>query len=424
MMGLVSLCTDASSEMIFPLMPIFLTGLAPGAAALYLGLMEGVAETTASILKLLSGRLSDALRKRKLLVAIGYGLSTICRPMMALAASGLAAVGLRFGDRIGKGVRTSPRDALIGDSVPADRRGLAFGFHRAMDHTGAILGALMAALFLFAMLGYTVFAPSAGDRQQASPEEMSALRWLFAVALIPGLAAMAFLILKVREIVPAKADEPTATAGPQRGAWRRLPRRYFLFVGIVTLFALGNSSDLFLLLHGRTRFGMGIAQVIGLWVVLHISKTLFSVPGGWLSDRWGRRPVLVAGYGLYALVYVGMAFVGAEWQFWALLVAYGLFHGLTEGTEKAVVADFVPSEHRGTAYGIYHGAIGLAALPASILFGVVWYGLNRIEPDLGPKVAFSIGAALAVVATVLLIALLSTSRAKAAGSGSADSTAP
>jgi len=399
MMGLVSFFTDASSEMIYPLLPVFITGMVPMAwAAFYLGLTEGVAEATASLLKIVSGRLSDALGKRKGIVVIGYGLSTICRPLMAVAGAGWHVVGLRFGDRIGKGLRTSPRDALIGDAVGANVRGLAFSFHRAMDHAGAVLGPIIAIVVLQILLGYGLWH---GNTAQATGQEMRALRWLFAVALIPGLAAMAALIWKVREIAP-QADEP-ADGDKTLSVWRRLGGRFYFFVGIVTLFALGNSSDLFLLLYGKVRFGLGMAGLIGLWVALHVSKIVFSLPGGMLSDRFGRRPIIVAGWIVYAFVYIGMAIVEAPWQFWTLFIAYGFYYGMTEGAEKALVADFVPSQFRGTAYGIYHGAVGLAALPASLIFGVFW-------KVIGPARAFAIGASLAALAAVLLIGLLSTTR--------------
>lgn len=420
-MGLVSLFTDFSSEMIYPLLPVFLAGLVAGEgmsdaevlalAALYLGMMEGVAETTASVLKIFSGRISDRLGKRKALVMGGYGVSTVVRPLMGLAFAAWNVVALRFLDRIGKGVRTSPRDALIGDSVGPAHRGLAFGFHRAMDHTGAVLGPVVAFVILVVMVGN---AELWSRQTVAGPEDMSSLRWLFGIALIPGLAAMAALVWKVRELAPSSAAG-AAEEKTLRG-WRDLPRRFFAFVGIVTLFALGNSSDLFLLLYGKTLYGFGMGALLALWVGLHLSKILFSIPGGILSDRLGRRPVIVAGWAIYALVYMGMAMLspgGSPWSFVGLFVVYGFYYGMTEGVEKALVADFVPSSLRGTAYGVYHGAVGLAALPASLVFGLLWKTLNDAYGEgVGPHVAFGIGAALAGLAAVMLIVLLSVSPRK------------
>jgi MFS family permease len=403
MMGLVSLFTDFSSEMMNPLLPVFIAGLVPlGWAPFYVGLMEGVAEATASLLKLVSGRMSDVLGRRKALVVVGYGLSAVFRPMMALAAAGWQVVAMKFADRVGKGIRTSPRDALISQAAGAQFRGLAFSFHRAMDNAGAILGPLVAVAILYAFLGGRLFEHTgwfgkAGG--QTGAQTIHALRWLFGIALVPGLAAMAVLVGKVREMAPPPADDPS---GGAKG-WRDLPRGFWAFVGIVVLFALGNSSDLFIVLYGWERFQLSVVDLIGLWIALHLSKVAFSFPGGALSDRLGRRPLIVAGWAVYALVYLGLAVVGQTWQFWALAVAYGVYYGLTEGVEKALVADFVPPQQRGTAFGIYHGAVGLAALPASLMFGVFWLRI-------GPVVAFGVGAALAGAAAILLTVLLSTSR--------------
>ena len=400
MMGLVSLFTDASSEMVFPLLPLFLSGLVgPEMVAIYVGLLAGIPETTSSLLKIVSGRISDRAGKRKALVVFGYGVSTVARPLMALAGAGWHVVAMRFADRVGKGVRTSPRDALIGDSVGPAARGLAFSFHRAMDHAGAILGPVAAVAILYSMLGYGLWR---GGEEAASLAEMDALRCLFAISLIPGLAAMVALISKVREIPPRKA--PAADGAAQDG--RRLPRKFYAFVGVVGIFALGNSSDLFIVFLGRKLFHMSLIHLIGLWVLLHVSKIVFSVPGGMLSDKLGRRPLIIAGWAVYALVYLGLAVTRQQWAFWALVAAYGLYYGLTEGAEKALVTDFVPSDRRATAFGIYHGAIGLAALPASLMFGVL-LGLA------GRGVAFGIGAALAAVAAALLVVLLSATKPSA-----------
>ncbi|MCU0915811.1 MAG: MFS transporter [Planctomycetes bacterium] len=415
-LGLVSFFTDLSSEMMNPLLPIFIAGLVPlGLAPVFVGLVEGVAETTASLLKLASGRLSDHLGKRKALVVAGYGLSTAARPLLALAGlagtawAGWQVVGLKFLDRVGKGVRTSPRDALISDSVGPDVRGLAFSFTRAMDHAGAVGGSLLAIVVLFAFLGHGLWR---GSTAKPTMEEIAALRWVFALALIPGLLALLTLAWRVREIAPkqvgwasAHADQGTAAGQAARAKARpaQLPARFYAFVGIVVIFTLGNSSDMFLLLYAWEKFHLGLLAVIGLWIALHISKIVFSLPGGFLADRIGRRPLILAGWVMYALVYLGLSQARLEWQFWALFLAYGFYYGTTEGAERALVADFVPVESRGTGYGVYNGAIGLAALPGSLLFGVFW-------ATIGPGWAFGIGAGLAALAASLLLVLLAETR--------------
>jgi MFS family permease len=403
-MGLVSLFTDFSSEMMNPLLPVFIAGLLTSGgevaarAAFWVGLMEGTAETTAALLKILSGRISDRLGKRKALVLAGYGLSSVCRPLTALALTVPQVVLLKFADRIGKGLRTSPRDALIGDSVSKEVRGLAFSFHRSLDHLGAVLGPMAAIGILYLLLGKTIWQ---GSTAQPSAEEMRALRWLFAVAVLPGAAAMAALWLKVRDIAPAaRAAQGTAPAP----VWRQLPGRFFAFVAAVTVFALGNSSDMFIVFLGWTRHGLGLLQIVALWIGLHLAKTAFGIPGGVLSDRFGRRPLIICGWLVYALIYLGLAVSDSTWHFVALVVAYGAYYGLTEGAEKALVADFAPAELRGTAFGVYHGAVGLAAFPASVVFGYVWQ-------TFGPRASFGIGAGLAGLACVMLTGLLAATPA-------------
>jgi MFS family permease len=405
MVGLVSLFTDFSSEMMNPLLPIFIAGLVPlGMAPLFVGLTEGIAETTASILKLFAGRLSDKLGKRKALVVFGYSVSAVSRPLISLAGligtafGGVQVIGLKFFDRIGKGVRTSPRDALVSDTVPLEVRGLAFSVTRAMDHAGAVLGSVAAAILLYFFLGRGLWA---GSSDQPGAEEMSALRWVFALAAIPGIIGVIALITRVREVAP-KNQAPDA--GRRKGGWRILPARFYAFTSIVTIFTLGNSSDMFLLLFAWSKFHFGLLAIIGMWIALHISKIVFSIPGGVLADKLGRRPMILAGWSMYALVYLGLAMATMEWHFWALFVAYGFYYGMSEGAEKALVADFVPSEHRGTAFGIYNGAVGIAALPASLVFGVFW-------TVIGPAWAFGIGAALAGLASLMLVIFLAATGA-------------
>ena len=402
MLGLVSFFTDASSEMIYPLLPIYFTGLVPaGTVAIYVGLMDGIAESVSSLLKIYSGRLSDALGKRKSLAVAGYGISSISRPLMALAAVGWHVVFLRFCDRVGKGIRTSPRDALLSDSADPKARGLAFSFHRAMDHAGAVAGPLIAGVILYAMLGSTFWA---GEKTTAGAEEMTALRWLFGLALIPGVAAMIALVGRVKEIAPtghAVSNDPVKNSSPLSST--PLPRRFYLYLGTVTLFTLGNSSDLFLVFYAREKFDLGLLFVLGLWVTLHLAKIIFSLPGGHFSDRYGRFRAIGIGWGFYVAVYFGMAQVTEQWMIWALLIVYGAYYGMTEGAEKALVADYVPSAQRGRAFGLYHGVVGLAALPASLMFGVFWV-------ELGPERAFTIGAALAFAAMALLVFLGSDQR--------------
>lgn len=400
--GLVSLLSDFASEMVNPILPLFLGGVVgAGAAPLLLGVIEGLADTTASLLKIISGRVSDRIGRRKPLVVVGYVLANAARPLIGLCTSGGQVVALKVVDRIGKGLRTSPRDALIGDAAPPALRGLAFSFHRAMDHSGAVIGPLCAALLLFTLLGRLVWRGAEGE---LGPGELDALRTVFLVSAVPGALAVLAAIFGVREIAPARplasprADGPACDA-PPRPPRRPLPRRFYAFVAVATVFALGNSSDLFLVLYAHERHGLGLGGVIGLWVILHVAKILASLPGGVASDRLGRRPVLIAGWVLYAAVYLGFALAPGPGALIALLILYGVYYGLTEGAAKALVADLVESERRATAFGVYHGAIGLAALPASLLFGALWSAF-------GPIVALGVGSGLAFVASLGLLVLV------------------
>jgi MFS family permease len=368
-LGAVSFLTDVSSEMIYPLLPVFLTATL-GADAAFVGAIEGAAETTAALLKLASGWWSDRVRRRKPLVVIGYGIASVARPLVAIAQSAAQVLAIRVFDRVGKGIRNAPRDALIAESVDPSIRGRAFGFHRAMDNAGGVLGPLIA----FAVLTW----------------HFAALRTVFWLAAIPAFLSLIVLVVFVRD-VPRPA---TRSGGAAKGLdlTRPMGARFWKVLGVIFLFTLGNSTDAFLLLRAN-QLGVPVALAPILWAALHVVKTASNVPGGVLSDRIGRRPTLIAGWLLYAVVYFGFARASAAWEAWALFALYGLFFGLTEGSERALVADMVSLESRGTAFGWYNLAIGLGALPASLLFGFVW---DRS----GAPVAFLMGASLALVAAI------------------------
>lgn len=391
-LGLVSFFTDLSSEMIYPLLPVFFTGLVPPAwAAIYIGLMDGIAESTSSLLKIYAGNLSDKFGRRKPLALGGYAISSLARPLMAIAMVGWHVVALRFLDRVGKGIRTSPRDALLSESVDCDVRGLAFSFHRMLDHAGAVGGPLLASLFLYLTLGGSILWQKGGGA--ATAEEMHALRILFAIALIPGLAATITIWRWVKD-TPLKT-KPDDSCDSKLPTTSKMPSGFYVFLGAVVLFTLGNSSDLFLIYFAQTRFGLGLGWVIALWVLLHVSKIIFSLPGGRFSDKKGRRITIIYGWLIYVAVYLAMPFSHSIWMVCALLFVYGAYYGMTEGAQGALVADLVKPSMRGRAYGLFHGAVGLAALPASLLFGVFW-------SQLGPMKAFLIGASLAASAVIVL----------------------
>jgi MFS family permease len=373
-LGFVSLLNDAASEMIYPLLPVFLTAVL-GAGPAALGVIEGIAESTASFLKLFSGYLSDRVRRRKGWVVAGYTISNIIRPLIAVAGSWLQVLVLRFSDRVGKGLRTSPRDAMIADATPPEFRGTAYGFHRAMDHGGAIVGPLLATglLLLF------------HDR----------IATVFLLSFIPGTLAVLLLLAGLKE------QEAAVRTGwsrfSVRSAWSEMPADFRKYLAIILVFTLGNSTDAFLLLRAQA-LGVPVALLPSIWVALHVVKMAFSVPGGMLSDRLGRKKVIAAGWVVYALVYGGFAFADRHWHAWALFAVYGVYFGLTEGVEKALVADLAPAHLRGSAFGLYHLAIGLGALPASLLFGLVW-------ERYGAASAFGMGAGLALLSSVMLAAL-------------------
>lgn len=366
----VSFLTDVASDMTYPLLPMFLATVL-GASATTVGAIEGAAESTAALLKLFSGWLSDRVPRRKPLVLTGYGIASLIRPLIGFAQAASQVLAIRVADRIGKGIRGAPRDALIADSVDPAIRGRAFGFHRAADHAGAVVGPLLA----FALLRW-------GGLE---------LREVFLLTAIPGALAVAMVLFGVRE---APREAPARSQDRSRELDLRAPlgRRFWTFLGVLLVFTLGNSTDAFLLLRARD-LGIDAALIPILWAVLHVVKALSSTPAGALSDRIGRKPLLVAGWLLYAGVYLALAFAETAWHAWVLFAVYGVYFGLTEGVEKALVADLVPADARGTAFGWYNLALGVGALPASLIFGLIWDGA-------GAPVAFGFGAAMALVAAI------------------------
>jgi MFS family permease len=368
LLGLTSLFTDVGTEMIFPLLPVFLVETL-GAGPTYVGLVEGAADAVASLLKLVSGFVADAVGRRKPLVLSGYALASVVRPFVAVATRPWHVLAIRVVDRIGKGLRSSPRDALIAD-VAGARAGLAFGFHQAMDNAGAVAGPLVAT----ALIGLGM-----------------PIRRVFWVAAVPGVVATV-LASAIRE--PKRPTlPPNKTRRLEARAKLALPLR--LYLAILVVFSLGNSSDAFLLLRARS-LGLSTAEVPILWSVLNASKVVWAALGGGLADRISRVGLIAGGWLVFALVYVGLGAAHSAWHVWALFVIYGVFYGLTEPVEKALVKDLAPADARGVAYGAYNFAVGVTALPAGLMTGAVW----RL---FGPARALELGAAFAALACVLLL---------------------
>jgi len=371
LLGWASCLNDVASEMIYPLLPQFLI-VVLGGNRFMLGVIEGIAESTASLLKLWSGAWSDRAGSRRGFVIFGYGLASLSRPLIGLALAPWQLFGARIGDRIGKGIRTSPRDAMIADSTAPDMRGRAFGFHRAMDHLGAAIGPVLAATFLWMW-----------------PDQ---LRLMFLLTLIPGLIVVVMLTVGLRE--PAKTGEAQP---PMRFSLRPFGRDFRILLVAIIVFSLGNSSDAFLLVRSG-ELGVPTYQLPLLWFGFHVVKSAGNLLVGRLVDRFGGRLPLAIGWLMYAAIYIAFALAASAWQAWTIFMLYGIYYALTEPAEKTLVANLVGGERKGLAFGWYNLAIGIAALPASLLFG--W-----LYEDYGPLVAFGWGAGLALVAALLLLAI-------------------
>ncbi len=366
-LGAASLLNDVASEAVFPLIPAYLKSI--GGSLWHLGLIEGAADSVASLLKLLAGAWSDRLASRKGVVVGGYLVTALIRPLVALANNPWQVLGVRLADRVGKGVRTAPRDALLVDSTPSSLLGRAFGFHRSMDHLGAAIGPGLAFGFLWLF-----------------PNQ---LRWLFALTALPGLAVIAILGWGLRE---PRERRPTKTLVLPR--WSKLPSVYRRYLLIVALFTLANSSDAFLLVRAQ-ELGIGATWLPLVWMVFHLVKSAGNLLGGNWVDRFGPRPVLIAGWIAYAAVYLAWGVAQSAWHAWLLMVLYAGYFACAEPAEKALVAQLVADDQKGQAYGWFHFTVGLSTLPASLAFGLIYQ-------QLGGSAAFFLGALVAATAALLV----------------------
>ena len=379
--SLTSFFMDVSSEMVINVLPLFLANVL-GVRTNIIGLIEGVAEAMASILKLFSGWFSDRVRERKWLAVAGYAISALAKPLFYFAHSWEAVAGARWADRVGKGIRTAPRDALVADSVPESQRGLAFGFHRAADTAGAMVGLIIALLVVWLL-------------QARGPELKEAtFRTLVLVSLIPAVLAVISLALGAQD-VPVTKQRPAP-----KFAFRTLGKPFMVFCLIVGIFTLGNSADAFLVLRAQER-GLSILGVLGMLITFNLIYTLIATPAGSLSDRIGRRKLIIGGWLAYAVIYLGFGLAQTGVQIWALYALYGVYYGMAYGTANAMVADLVPAEVRGTAYGTYNAVIGILAFPASVIAGVLWQGMGG-WPGFGASAPFLFGGMLALLAAALM----------------------
>jgi MFS family permease len=380
---ITSLLTDVSSEMLINLLPFFLFNIL-GVRTNIIGVIEGIAETTASLVKIYSGALSDRLGRRKSLAVIGYGLSTLAKPFLYFATSWGWVLGVRFADRFGKGIRTAPRDALLAGSIREGRRGLVFGLHRAGDTAGALIGLSIAALIIW--------------RTQSITLELhqSTFQLIVLASIIPATLAVLLLMLGAREV---EAPTKLKTLKPTL-RWSDFDPRFRTFILVIVLFTLGNSSDAFIILRAQER-GLNLLQVMGMLMTLNATYAILSGPVGSLSDKIGRRKLILIGWLLYGMIYLGFARSVTGKQVWILFGIYGIYYAITEGTTRAYIADLVPQANRGSAYGIYSAATGLSALPASIIAGILWQGVGS-WPGFGPASPFYFGAVLALFACSLL----------------------
>lgn len=381
-----SFLTDVSSEMLNNLLPLFLYNVL-GVGTAIIGLIDGIAETTASLVKIYSGVFSDRIGKRKPLTISGYLLSTLAKPFLYLATSWGWVLGVRFVDRIGKGIRTAPRDALLAGSVSTEQRGFAFGLHRASDTAGAFTGLGIAA--------YLIWINQAGKAQLTQ----ATFQWVVLASILPAALAVLILVIGARDVEATKTANSIVPTF--RFTWNNLDRRVKAFILVIALFTLGNSSDAFIILRSQER-GLSVLQILGMLLTFNAIYTLLSSPAGALSDRIGRKGLILAGWTIYGLVYLCLAFAKTGFQVWLFFSLYGIYYALTEGTARAYIADLVSQDQRGGAYGLFHAAIGLASLPASLIAGILWQGIGPWA-GFGPSAPFVFGAGMAILSVGLLV---------------------
>jgi MFS family permease len=372
-LGVVSLLNDLSSEVAVRTLPLFLANVL-GVGTSIIGLIEGLAESTATLLKLVSGHISDRVGKKKALALWGYSLSNLTKPLLYFATSWTLILIVRFLDRVGKGVRSAPRDALIAEVTRPEDRGRAFGFNKAMDKAGGFIGVLLAAGVLYI------------TQRNAVALTWESYHWLVLLAVLPGLAAVAIVATCVKE----RATAPVKISA--RFLWSEMGGRFWAFIAILTLFTLGNSSDAFLMLRAQT-LGLSLVEIFLLVAVFNLVISATSTKGGAISDTFGRRGLIVIGWLIYAAVYFGLAYASSEWHMWVLYASYGLYYGAFQGASSALIADLVPQHLRGTGYGIFNAALGVAAFPASLIAGILWDWY-------GPSAPFLFGGGLSLIAVL------------------------
>ena len=380
--SITSFLMDISSEMVINVLPLFLFSVL-GVKTNIIGIIEGIAEATASILKVFSGWLSDKMRSRKWLAVLGYGLSAIVKPLFYFANSWSAVAAIRWGDRVGKGIRTAPRDALVADTVKPEQHGLAFGLHRAADTAGAMLGILIAILVV-----WRVQATGIGLQENT-------FRTIVLISIIPAVLAVLALIFGTHEVkVEGVRQAPKIS-------FKGLGKNFLVFMLIVGIFDLGNSSDAFLVLRAQER-GMSVLNILIMLAVFNLVYALVSTPAGGLSDRIGRRKVIIGGWIIYALIYLGFALAKNVTHVFLLYVAYGVYYGMAYGTAKAMIGDLVPEEMRGTAFGTYNAVLGILDFPASMIAGFLWSGVGKWA-GFGASAPFYFGAIMATLAILLFV---------------------